>query len=311
MKSLTVSNALPKDFETVYVKLLYNQPGFLSANNGLPQLHFYLLDKEPKQVLGHIAFTREENEVVSPYKAPFGGFELASDLSNEAFLFFAAEVMRLLKENHLRFVRMHLPPKVYLPATGKVSHDLKALGFQEKSRPVHHVLHVDADSFESKITAMEKRKLKKAAALNCAFTIEKRQDYAGVYEFIKSHRTAKGHELSMSWSMLKEAIKAYPEAYIFSSLKLDGQRIAAVIMIRVSAQVLYYYIPGHDADFNSLSPMVGLLNGLYQWAQSEGIRGIDLGTSYWANQENKSLVAFKRRVGGVATTGSILRKALT
>ena len=311
MNSLKVSQTIPSGYTQAYPEILYNRPTFLSANNSLPQLHFYLLDSSSKEVLGHIAFSREENEVLSPFRAPFGGFELASDIENESFLFFAAEVLRQLKESHVRFVQLHLPPAAYLPAAPTLMKDLQALGFREKKKPAHHIIEVTDESFETKITAMERRKLRKAVSINCRFQIEKRHEYAAIYEFIRMHRSAKGHELSMSWEMLKEVIKGHKQHYVFCSVRLEDQLIAAAIMVRVSENVLYYYIPGHNAEFNSISPMVFLLNGLYDWSQAQGVKSIDLGTSYWANRENKSLATFKKRIGGVPTTGSVLRKALS
>jgi len=132
-----------------------------------------------------------------------------------------------------------------------------------------------------------------------------------VYEFLRKHRAHKGHQLSMSWNMLKDMLKHHKDHYLFCTVRLQEQVIAAAIMVQVSPSVLYYYIPGHDMAYNSLSPMVYLLAELYGWALAHEVNHIDLGTSYWGNQKNESLVAFKRRLSGQASSGSVLRKALS
>ena len=311
MKALSVSNSIPQGLRIGYSPLLYNRPSFLSVNNGLPQLHFYLIDKASKVALGHIAFSREESEVVSPFKAPFGGFELAGDLDSTSFLFFVTEVMRMLKENSIRFMRIHLAPMDYLPCLDMAMENLVALGFREKQKLVHHIIKVGEAPFEKLIASMEVRKLKKARTLGCEFRFEKREQYAAIFDFIKQHRESKGHELSMSWDMLRDVLKDHGDHYHFCSVRLEGEMIAAAVMVRVNEKVMYYFIPGHDATFNHLSPMVFLVGELYKWCREHGLQSIDLGTSYWANEENESLARFKEHLGGKPSMSSVFRKALS
>jgi len=311
MKALTVSRSIPRGYQCSYSRLLYNRTSFLEVNNSLPQVHFYLLNKDTKQVLGHIAFSREENEVVSPYKAPYGGFELVNDLESSSFLFFLYELLRMLKEDSIRFLRIHLPPAHCLPNVAMVKENLKTLAFREKQNLKHHMLTVSEAKFGQKIATMEQRKLKKARTLGCEFRVARRDEYAGVYAFLKQHRESKGHQLSMSWDMLREALKDHNAHYLFCTVNLEDQMIAAAIMVHVNDEVLYYFIPGHDAEYNHLSPMVFLISELYQWCQQQGIQYIDLGTSYWAGEENESLVKFKERMGGQVSSSSVFRKALS
>lgn len=311
MNFLSVSRSVPGEFEIAFHPLLYNQRSFLDASNAMPQLHFYLLNRDSSQVLGHIAFSREENEVLSPWKAPFGGFEVADNLESSHFLFFATEVGRLLKEDGIRFVKIQMAPGVYLPNLPMVADNLLTLGFSEKRRLVHHVLEVNDQPFETQITGMEQRKLKKARSLDCKFGFESRERFGAIYNFIRQHRESKGHALSMDWELLRDALKKHEGQYLFCGVRLEAKLIAAAIMVRVSKDVLYYFIPGHDAEFNHLSPMVFLLGELYRWCQNEGLRFIDLGTSYWAGKENESLVKFKERLGGKVSESRIFRKTLS
>ena len=311
MDDLRVVEVKPAGHAIRYDAWLYNSPEYLSANNELPQLHFYLVHEVKHELWAHIAFSREESEVLSPYKAPFGGFELAEELPSEAFLFFVSEVLRRLKVHHVRFVSLKMPPTFYQSGHDYLPADLEALGFRMKKEWVYHALPVDESVLVQKMVSMEQRKLRKATKLGLKFKFATRQDYASLYEFIKKHREAKGHHLSVTWNDLREAIKVRPESYLFCGVYQDKRLLAACVLIRVNTRVVYYFQPAHDPEFNALSPMVFLLDALYAWCREQSIGYIDLGTSYLQSKPNESLIKFKEHVGGKAFVSQVFRKALS
>lgn len=311
MDSLTVNTLIPEGYRKLYSPFLYNLPDFLEANNSLPQLHFYLLDKLDKTVLGHIAFSREEEEVLSPYKAPFGGFELAGTLAGEAVTFFLAEVLRKLKELSIRFVRLKLPPPCYSSGVTLMAESLLDLGFEARRKLEHHVLSVTEEELTLQMATMEQRKLKKARKAGLTFSFEEPNKHDQVFDFIRTHREARGHQLSLGWQALKEMKEQLPDHYLFATVCMQERIVAAAIMVRASASVLYYFFPVHDQAFNHLSPMVFLLNEMYNWAQQQGLAYIDLGTSYIDGKPNSSLIKFKEHMGGKPQESSVFRKALS
>ena len=311
MKNLKVVEQVPQGFSPGYDPWLYNSREYLNANNELPQLHFYLVDETEKVLLGHIAFSREESEVLSPYKSPFGGFELAAAVTSEAFLFFVTELIGRLRIHHVRFVSLKLPPPFYQNSHNYQTEDLLALGFDQKKEWRYHAVAVDEQNLVGKMVTMEQRELRKARKMGLQFRMLDRQGYAAAYDFITIHRESKGHALSMTWPDLREAIKAKPESYRCCGVYLEEKLLAACMLIRVNRRVIYYFQPAHDPEFNAQSPMVFLLDALYEWCRQEEIAFIDLGTSYLPTGPNESLVKFKEHVGGQAYMSPVFRKALS
>lgn len=311
MDSLSVTESLPKSYKRVFVPGLYNSHNYLAANNGLPQLHFYLLNEANQTVEGHIAFSMEEGEATSPFRAPFAGFELAPELDHLSFLFFLQEVQRKLKEKGVRYLKLQLAPGCYQPLSQVMAVNLHHMGFEEKGRWVNHAIPVNEQPLLGQIASMEKRRLRKVVKAPLSFRFAERSEFSSFFIFIKQHREAKGHRLSMEWDDLKQAMKASPENYLAAGVYQEEQLIGASILIKVSAQVVYNFFPANDTAFNSWSPMVFLLDSVYRWCQKEGIQWIDLGTSYLGTTENKTLRVFKEHMGGKPFESVIFRKTLS
>lgn len=311
MESLSVSERLPVDYAVQYIPGLYNSDSFLEANNSLPQLHFYLTDTDRKAALGHISFSIEEGEAMSPFKAPFAGFELAPDIDSLSCLYFLHEVQRRLQERGVRYVKIKTAPGCYLPGNTMLADNMRHLGFEEKEIQTYHVIMVNEQPLASQIAAMEQRKLRKALKEKLSFRFARRSEYPLFFDFIKRHREAKGHQLSMNWNDLKGAVRAKPEGYLAVGVFKEEEMIAASVLTRVSEKVVYNFFPAHNAGYNSLSPMVYLIDSVYTWCQKQGIDWIDLGTSYLSMKKNKSLISFKEHMGGRPFESITFRKTLS
>lgn len=311
MESLTVLEQLPEAYKLKYVPLLYNQPAFLSASTALPQLHFYLADSKTRQVLAHIGFGREESEVLSPCRAPFGGVEHAPDLGRMVMLFFLQEVCRRLSLHNVRFVKIKTPPAFYLPEPGLVPESLTTLGFDEKARRKYHAIKVDNVPLADKMAQMERRRLKKAHKEQLTFRFASRQEFSSIYDFIRQQRETRSQSLSLGWQELKMVIRENEGCYFFATVYRQGQLIAASLLVKASSHAIYSFYPAHDIAFNQLSPMVFLLDALYAWCREQSIRYIDLGTSYLGREVNRSLATFKEHMGGQEFVSASFRKALS
>lgn len=311
MGALSVTEHLPESYTVQYVPGLYNSRTFLDANNSLPQLHFYLIDKELDQTLGHIAFSIEESEATSPFKAPFAGFDLAPGLQSLASTYFLQEVLRRLVERGFRYLKIKMAPGCYQPISPVLLENMKHLGFEEKERQTYHAIPVNDQPLARQIASMEQRRLRKAAKEGLEFKFARKSEFSFFFDFIKRHREAKGHRLSMGWRELRNAIKGNQENYLAAGVYKQEELIAASILIRASGKVIYNFFPANDADFNSLSPMVFLIDSVYTWSQQQGIGWIDLGTSYLGKKENKSLVSFKEHMGGQPFESITFRKTLS
>lgn len=311
MDSLTVLETLPRDYQVSYVPLLYNQPTFLMANNSLPQLHFYLVDDKKKAAIAHIAFCREESEVLSPFRAPFGGVEHGEELDSTAALFFIQEVSRRLLAQSVRFVRIRTAPGFYLPPASPVVDALVSLGFTRKEQQNYHAIVVDDQDLITKMAPMEKRRLKKSAKEELSFRFARRDEFASVFAFIRLQREVRAQSLSLNWEDIKTAIRSNKESYRFAMVLRQDELVAASLLVSASDSVIYSFYPAHDAAYNSLSPMVFLLYSLYGWCMEKGFTHIDLGTSYLGSKVNQTLVNFKEHMGAASFASTNFRKALS
>ncbi|WP_421978251.1 GNAT family N-acetyltransferase [Roseivirga seohaensis] len=311
MRNLKVTEVLPENSKRYFSELLYTQPNFLIGNNQLPQIHFYLLDNATKVGVGHIGFSFEEGTAFSPYRAPFGGFALAHDLTSTEITFFIFEVLRKLKEQGVNSIQMKLAPDCYFNNTRLQKENLIYAGFELMEELEYQAIPVTDQAFEAGLASMEVRKLKKCKEAGFEFSRLPKHKLANVFDFVKNQRQKKGYEFSMDWPQLKLAQKLNPEAYIPFVVK-DGERIiAATIGILASDKVLYNFSPAHHPEYDQLSPVVLLTEGLYDFCSAKELNYLDLGTSYLNGRVNEGLKQFKSHLGGESFLSYSFRKAVS
>ncbi|RKQ49649.1 acetyltransferase (GNAT) family protein [Roseivirga pacifica] len=310
MEGLHVIEHLPTNYTFEYEPLFYGTPTFLEANNALPQKHFYLVDNHYHKVFASIAFSIEEGTAYSPAKAPFSGYEFAQRLNPEERIFFMIEVERRLKQAGVKALNIGQAPSFFNTQFEKEQRDLGFLEYQKAAARVYHSISVDSTPFEGKVHDMEKRKLKKSAQGGLNFQMLDSSDLEKVFAFIKLQRDLKGYEFSMSWEELRDAARLNPGMYLPAVMLHDKKIAAATIAIRESKSVLYNFAPAHAPAYNELSPVVALVQGLYEWSQAQAIKWLNLGTSYLDGAPNEPLVQFKERLGGVSFSAFSFQKSL-
>lgn len=311
MRNLRVIEALPENAEKGFSGLLYTQPNFLVGNNQLPQKHFYLFDSSANVGLGHIGFSLEEGIFFSPFKAPFGGFSLADDLTSIEITFFIFEVIRILKERGAAFIQIKLAPDCYFKNMGVLVENLGYAGFELLERLEYQAIPIIGQEFDATLASMEIRKLKKCKDAGFQFSKLPKHKLADVFEFIKGQRQEKGYRFSMEWPQLKLAQKVNPDAYIPFVVKDKDRIVAATIGILASDKVLYNFSPAHHPEYEQLSPVVLLTEGLYDFCRASELNYLDLGTSYLSGKVNEGLRQFKSHLGGQSFFSYSFRKAVS
>ncbi|MCF2516642.1 GNAT family N-acetyltransferase [Dyadobacter sp. CY351] len=91
----------------------------------------------------------------------------------------------------------------------------------------------------------------------------------------------------------------FPEAYQIFKV-VDQEKIIALTMtVRVNDHILYNFLCGDLPEYRVYSPVVMLMDRVYQHCQRENIRILDLGISLDGNGVHKpSLSRFKKNIGG-------------
>lgn len=291
-------------------QFLYNSPSFLRSNNSLLQKHFYLYDSKRLIYRAHLAFSCEAKLVMSPVKAPFGGIEADEQLTVSELKDFISMVESSLTQSGFSELRLHQAPENYME-NGRLNQAFEQLGYEIIQERFYHGIDIDELPLSEKIEGMQKRRLKKCKEAGFPFKKYAKKELAAAFEQIDRWRNAAEKSLSMTWADLHDSSKRNPHAYhAFGVENEHGLMIAGAIVVRVNEQVIYNFFPAHYDAYNQFSPMVMLMDGIYEWARENGYKHYDLGTSYVHKKVNSSLKLFKERMGGKTYSAWSWRKSL-
>jgi len=307
---LILLDHLPTGYQEKYQPIIYNSNSFLAGNNDLPQIHFYWVEKNHRAAYAHVASSIEESEASSPLNAPFGGVEYSDELSLSDLFAFLIFLEKELQNKAIKYIKLSQAPGSY---GGQIKLDevLSDLKYQKKSRRIYHGLPIDETDAKDKMSLMEQRRLKKCVKADFNFKSLPSPKLSEVYNAVATWRDLKDKPLSMEWKVLSHARKSTPGMYLPFGVYDQDKLIAATIAIKVNSKVLYHFYPAHCPEYNNYSPMVMLVNGLYEWCRTHQIDLLDLGTSYVNNRLNQSLVRFKKHLGGEESQAIVYRKVLS
>ena len=287
-------------YAQAYEGYLYNHEAFVQMQRrGITKYRsFYALDASAKIILGKVHFFKkdhlENNAYHSPRKSPFGSFEMHAQLTAEQIDDFVQFVYEKLREDQPSAIHILHHAAVYDPGpTMLIKESLMKAGFTLKATIPNHHIGVHAYSLTEKMYSMEKRRLQKCQKTGFSFKEEDLSTLANVYDFVLACRKERGWGLSMNLAALQKTVSAFPENYKLFSVYDGDRRIAATVAIVVNSRILYNFYPASLLLYQSYSPTVLLIEGLYQYCQQKGMEILDLGTS-----ASHALQRFKVHMGG-------------
>jgi len=316
MSQYTLIEQLKSNHQICYQVLIYSDPSFLSHNNAFEQHHFYWVDESLDKACAHIAFSVENGIAFSPNKLPFGGLEVSSELTKDDIGDFLKAIEEKCKELTIKELIIHQAAFAYTDQT-ESSAALKAEGYVTTQNRVFHSIQVDEVQLFDKMHRMEQRKLKKAQAAGAEFRVFKKSEQADAFQQLVQFRKMAGKPASMSADDLEKASHENPNVYSVFGLFIEEHMVAGTVAVRVNKESLYHFMPAQMTSFadhqpyKQYSPMVMLVACMYQWCQKEGIKLLDLGTSYVDDKLKDSLVRFKENIGGKACSALSWQKTLS
>lgn len=302
---------LPPGFRFSAASFLFNTLAHRATQLSEEWISYYVLNGSKRQVLAEVHFAVDGRIASSPARAPFGSFHFSRTLPADSWFSFIVWVEGQLREKGMETIRLKASPYAYQPVhNSMVDVMLINRGFKAVNAEIGACIQVSKEAFVSRIHMWEKRKLSQARKAGLRFRMLDGRDLEGAYHFIASCRTERGKHLSMSWPQLKQAFDASQNRFhIFGAFK-NKELTSAAITIRVAHDVLYTFYFAHSRAFDSLSPVVFLMNGIYSWAKRDGIELIDLGTSAQDGVPNFSLLQFKLNLGAKPTHKFTFQKEL-
>jgi hypothetical protein len=260
---------------------------------------FWLVRPASRQIVAEIHFACHGAAALSPVRAPFGAFAFSGGLQADGLQQFLHRAGNELRLAGCTSIKMVMPPGPYLEAGALASVFFTEAGYAVGPVEASAFLPVSDLDFRAGLHAWERRKIRQAEAAGVVCRHGGRSGLQDIYRFLQACRAERGRQLSMSEEKIMELSEAFPKEVLWFDATRHGQRVAAVLAIRDTPQILYTLYYGHAAAANALSPVVLLLEYVYRYCRQHGAQWINLGTSTVEGATSTPLLQFKINLGAV------------
>jgi len=305
----SVETEITPVFTRDYDLFLFNEQKHLLLQGGT-WITFYLLKKTGHKIMAQVSFHIEKDKAMSPHRAPFGSYLFSKNLSTLNLYYFIQECENRLREKKIKLILLKEPPIFYRTSEDLLQSILFNLGYTVSNAEIGSGINVGDEKFSSKIESWEKRKLKQAKAKGMFFKQLPLSEFENIYQFILKCRIRHGRSLSMTLDQLKPTVETFERSFFLFGTFLQKELTSASIAIKVNDKILYNFYSAHLKKYDSVSPTVLMIDGLYKFCASNNITLLDLGTSAIEGQPNFNLLDFKFRLGAVPSMKLTFEKEL-
>jgi hypothetical protein len=290
---------------------LYNLPEYMNTWPDQKSYSFFILQKAKNQIAGYIRFQIINGTAYSPYRAPFGSFTISEEVNYEVLNAFNAFIVDHFKNIGINKIRIKHYPGFYQPQTNELIIASMGLnGFRVITVDINHYIDVSSSPFSTFLHPMELRHLNKCKKSGTVFNVHQNTEVELLFSYIESFRNSRKIPLNINLSTLMTLFKRFPDNYKGCSVSLHKEIIAATVIVQVNDLVLYNFLPAHNEVYNNYSPMVFLINELYEYADSHNFKYIDLGISSKDGLAQPGLIKFKERLGAHSASKFTLIKEI-
>lgn len=286
------AKAFPKPFH------FFNAAGFSELNSYKCERVYFLLCKDSKIRLG-ITFGLRNNILCSPFSAPFGGFEPASDDIRLSQLDAALEALQnWAKGKNFGGIKIVPPSFFYQPNfLNKIDNCLFRAGFEKRNIELNYQFPTEKldEQYESTIWYNARKNLKRA--LQSGFTFEKLDAADGkiAYDVIAQNRQERGFPLRMTWEQVSETTAIIPADFFL--VKKETENVAAALVFHVADQIVQVIYWGDLPQFSEYKTMNFLSYTIFNYYKAAGFKMIDIGPSTEDSVPNYGLCEFKESIG--------------
>lgn len=289
----------------------FNEPAHLQQQGGSWH-QIVAVNTVTGLVDGRCAFFRRGQQAISPLAAPFGSVEFAPALPDAALASLIQQLIDSAKAAGATSLRLVNHPDCYAPDQAhRLSHQLHEHGFRTAATYENSHLTITGQPFEQSINPAEQRRLRKCRVTGFRFSHGSCPDLSLVIAFICRVRQQRSHTLTIEPDRLSQLIQTFPDRFPVVGVWDADQLIALAITVRISPDILYYFLPVSDPAYDAYSPMVLLIDGLWQYCQQQRIGLLDLGVSLDGDRTPKSsLLQFKRNLGAQTSAKTVFERAL-
>ncbi len=274
--------------------LLFNQQLYLN-NHAAKQLYFFDEQRAP-HLFCSFAETGD-NHFVSGVRAPFGGIECSDPGQLSMFISYIKDT---LKKSGAASVTIRQSPSCYQPDTTESIHEaLIDQGFRLKYSDCNQHLLVNTTSFKAHLDDQKKRRLNKIKSLAPRIEILDAIDSDIWFDLFRKSREHKDFPVTISSEEYKDLSLKLPGVYQYAGVYLEETLVANAVFVHVNKDVLYYFLGASDPEYAAVSPSVLLLEAMYEYAQRQHYKMIDLGISSVNGKLNEGLHLFKKHIGAM------------
>jgi hypothetical protein len=272
---------------------------------------YFMLHEKRRLLLAVFHVCIDDGVGRSPLRAPYGGIECSHGALPAQLYDFIAFVESCLRAEGVTQLTIKAAAQRYAPYISALLHTfLINRGYAVASAEATAMIPVQA-SRERALHAWERRKLRQATVAGLTVDVLPSAQLPELYTFIAGCRQQKQYTLSLSLEDVLKAAERFPETYVLFGVYQDAKLIAGALSVRVNEQVLYNFYADHDAAYDVLSPVVLLIEGMYQYCVRHDIALLDLGTSALGDTPNFGLLEFKLRMGGEPSPKFTFTKTLS
>jgi hypothetical protein len=306
-----LEGTLPVGYRATYKPYLFHTKEHRSSQSEDGWHSFYMTRNERKSIWGEIHFRISNQNALSPYRAPFGSFQFATEVEPAEISQFIQWTESRLKQLGASRVSIKNHTGFY-PANHQAILEVLLLtsGYQVTNAEIGAGLVIEKKAFVDKIHAWERRKLRQAKNKSLRFEKTPLKQLSRIYHFIAACRQERNQTISLSWAEMEKAVSFSQKSFHLFQVVRGEQIAAAAITLDVGNHVLYTFYYAHASEFDTLSPVVLLLEGIYKWSSLHHFMLIDLGTSSINGVPNFPLLHFKRNVGSLTGHKFTFEKSL-
>lgn len=279
---------------------LFNKARHLNTQGIEQREDYFLVHEFKKRIEGKIHFLIDGDSAYSPYRSLFGSFEMNPLMGINLLVKFIAFILEDLEKKGVKKIYITHHAGGYHPVKAQKVHEaLIRSGFIVSKEAVNHHIPITESDLEQIIHPMERRRLTKCRTEKLKFSQVPATDFDRVYDYIETCRKEKGLKPSVDREQMRNYLEKFPQDYMLFVVHKDRDIYAATIAIKVIRKVLYNFLPASLERYGSLSPMVMLIEGLYEFCSEHNYDILDLGISTLPEgQHQESLIAFKENMGG-------------
>lgn len=275
----------------------FNSAEYAAKQAGLEGAIF-LYQKDSHQI--YIKLYKKDGYWFSPWRAPFGSFEVSQGMDLTTMYDFIKELIAKTNVAGMKGIRITAAPDCYdLYRADLLDETLIHAGFNAVITEANYHLDTSMGEFEHFVHDSEKRRLKKCQNAGFEWIVDPEPDYAEVHALISACRQRKGHPLSMNEEDFRKMFRDFPDRYLLFAVKDQGKTIAAAIGVKVRSDILYNFLPADHEDYLNYSPMVLVNKGMYDYCRQHGYRIYDMGIATSGGVRNEGLIRFKEHLGGI------------